>query len=198
MIASSRRFVVPTGRDLHELRLEKGISQAELARLAGPGFSQPLIARIENGDVNPPLSKVRRLLEILYEDMTADSTTARDIAVAPVLLAGYSDSVAQVIEKMGHEGVSQLPVQDTVGRLVGSITEKKLAEHIMARGKEALKQPVSAIMEPPLPEIDANASITEIQEQLVNNPALIVKEGDKVSGILTKTDLLRYFGATGK
>ncbi len=191
-------FLVPTGRDLHELRLEKGISQAELARLAGQGFSQPLIARIENGDVNPPLSKVRRLLEILYEDTATGSTTARDIAVAPVLLAGYYDTIAQVIEKMGSEGVSQLPVQDIVGRLVGSITEKKLAEYIMFRGKDAMKQPVSAIMEAPLPEIDMNASIAEIQDLLINNPALIVKDGEKVYGILTKTDLLRHFGAIEK
>jgi predicted transcriptional regulator len=195
---TKRRFLIPNNEDLHELRLDKGISQAELARLAGGGFSQPLIARIEKGTVNPPLSKVRRLLEVLYENTNTGSITAKDIAVSPVLLAVYSDTMAQVIEKMGREGVSQLPVQDIVGRLVGSITEKKLAEHIIARGKDALKQPVSAIMEPPLPEIDANASITEIQNQLVNIPALIVKDGEKVSGIITKTDLLQYFSAIGK
>jgi predicted transcriptional regulator len=193
-----RRFSVPTNADLHRLRLEKGISQAELARLAGDGFSQPLIARIEKGTVNPPLSKVRRLLDILYEDASMGSATAKHIAVGPVLLAGYSDTIAQVIEKMGNKSVSQLPVQDIDGQLVGSITEKKLAEEIMIRGKDALKLPVSTIMEAPLQEIDVNASITEIQEQLLNGPALIVKDRRKVFGILTKTDLLRHFGATEK
>jgi predicted transcriptional regulator len=195
---SKQRFSVPTSDDLHQLRRDKGISQAELARLAGDGFSQSLIARIEKGKVNPPLSKVRRLLEILYEDTTSSSITARDIAVAPVLLARDSDSIAQVIQKMGGESVSQLPVQDIDGHLIGSITEKKLAEEIMTRGKDALRLPVSTIMEAPLPEIDVNASIIEIQEQLLNGPALIVKDGEKVFGILTKTDLLRHFGATEK
>ncbi len=183
---------------MHDLRLEKGLSQAELARLAGQGFSQSLIARIENGDVNPPLSKVRRLLEVLYEVATPAGATARQLAVEPVILASHSDSIAKVIEKMDKESVSQLPVQGADGRLVGSITEKKLAEHIILRGKDALKQPVITVMEALLPGIDADASIAEVQDQLLNGPALVVMNAGEVVGIITKTDLLRYFGTIKK
>ncbi|MBN2150329.1 MAG: CBS domain-containing protein [Candidatus Lokiarchaeota archaeon] len=195
---SKCRFSIPTGKDLYLLRLERGLSQAELARIAGEGFSQSLIARIENGTVNPPLSKVRRLLEVLYEDTSGVVVTAKQIAVKLVLIASHADSVAIVIEKMNKKGVSQLPVQGIDERLIGSITEKKLAEEIMTLGKDVLKLPVSTIMEAPLPEIDASESITEIQQQLLNAPAIIVKDGEKVSGILTKTDLLRHFGTLEK
>ncbi|NMC07321.1 MAG: CBS domain-containing protein [Candidatus Lokiarchaeota archaeon] len=193
---TKRRFSVPTSEDLHELRLERGISQAKLAERAG--CSQPLIARIENGTVNPPLSTVRRILEVLYqEDASKPEIAARDIAVKPVLLADREATIAQVIDKMGTRGVSQLPVQDAKGRLVGSITEKNLAELIMARGKETLELPVSTVMEPPLPEIDAGASISAIQDLLLNAPAIIVKDGNDEYGILTKTDVLRHFGGKG-
>ena len=198
MKPSGRHFSVPTGKDLLQLRLEKGLSQAGLAKLAGQGFSQPLIARIENGDVNPPLSKVRRLLEVLYNDALENTPSARSLAVSPVITASETDTVSAVIEIMGGKGVSQLPVVDARGRVVGSVSEKVLAEQVMKQGKNALFKPVSTIMEVPLLEIDGGASIDVVQDQLSNNPALLVKAGEKVHGIITRADLLRFFGKLKK
>ncbi len=195
------RFVIPTGDDLRQLRIEKGLSQSKLARLAsteGERFSQPLIARIENGTVNPPLSKVRRMLEVLYGEVAAREITARGLAVRAIITALDSEPIATAIAMMGAKGVSQLPVANSNGRLVGCVTEKKVAENIMAIGREALSLPVSSIMEAPLPEIRTDASIGEIQNQLLSGPALVVKDGEKVYGILTKTDLLRYFNESKK
>ena len=192
-ISSKRRFLLPTGEDLRHLRLEKGFSQVELAKLAGAGFSQPLIARIEKGTVNPPLSKVRRLLEVLYAEKVTGNVTAKDLATTPIILVRGEDLVSDAIEVMGTKGVSQVPVCDAGGRIIGGLTEKTLAESITSQGKDALGQPVSKIMEAPFSTISMNASILEIQEQMPKAPALVVMEGDKIYGILTKTDLLKYF-----
>jgi predicted transcriptional regulator len=190
---SGHRFLLPTAEDLRQLRLEKGLSQVALAKLAGEGFSQPLIARIEKGTVNPPLSKVRRLLEVLYNEKPKGDITAKDIAAKPVIMVRGEDRVSDAIKIIGDKGVSQVPVCDAGGKIIGGLTEKTLAESLTAQGKSALQQPVSEIMEAPFPEIRAGASIGEIQEQLPDGPALVVKEGEKVIGILTKTDLLQYF-----
>lgn len=178
---------------MRQLRLEKGLSQVELAKLAGSGFSQPLIARIEKGSINPPLSKVRRLLEVLYADKPTGDITAKDLAMRPVIMVRGEDLVSDAIEVMGDKGVSQVPVCDAAGHIIGGLTEKTLAECITSQGKDALGQPVSSIMEAPFPEINTGATIGEIQEQMPKGPALVVKEGEKVFGILTKTDLLQYF-----
>ncbi len=189
----SRRFTLPTGEDLRHLRLEKGLSQVELAKLAGAGFSQSLIARIEKGTVNPPLSKVRRLLEVVYAEKPVGDITAGNLAIKPIIMVRDEDLVSDAIEIMGDKGVSQLPVCDAKGKIIGGLTEKTLAESITSQGKDALGRPVSTIMEPPFPMINKNASISDVQEQIPNGPALVVIEGDKIYGIITKTDLLKYF-----
>ncbi len=190
---TSRRFNLPTGEDLRQLRLEKGLSQVALAKLAGSGFSQPLIARIEKGTVNPPLSKVRRLLEVLYAEKPTGDIIAKDIATRPVIMVRGEDLVSDAIEVMGDKNVSQVPVCDASGNIIGGLTEKGLAESITTHGKDALALSVSSIMEAPFPEISTSATIADIQELMPKGPALIVKEGEKIFGILAKTDLLRYF-----
>ncbi len=54
---------LPTPRDLRERRTALDLTQSELAERAD--VSQPLIARIEGGDVDPRLSTLRRIVEAL-------------------------------------------------------------------------------------------------------------------------------------
>ena len=56
---------LPTPEDLKKRRNELGLTQSDLAKRAG--VSQPLIARIESGDVDPRLSTVRKILEAFEE-----------------------------------------------------------------------------------------------------------------------------------
>nr|MDO8108663.1 CBS domain-containing protein [Candidatus Sigynarchaeota archaeon] len=190
-----KRFLLPTADDLKQLRIQKGFSQAQLASLAGPGFSQPLIARIEKGTINPPLSKVKRLLDVLHGEHLEGQVTAKDIAVRPVISVEKEMLVAKAIETMGTNGVSQVPVCDAFGKVIGSLTEKKMTEMIIEKGRDALKLPVSSIMEAKFPEIGIDSSIAEIQEKMMQSAAILVMDGGAIFGILTKTDLLRYFSA---
>ena len=53
---------LPTPDDLKKLRLDFNLTQAELASRAG--VSQPLIARIESGDVDPRLSTLNKIFNV--------------------------------------------------------------------------------------------------------------------------------------
>lgn len=187
----SKRFNLPTNEDLRQLRLQKGLSQAQLAKKAG--VSQPLIARIENGTINPPLLTVKRILEVLYEENPRDIIMAKDIAIRSVIIVRSSALISDVIETMGRKGVSQVPVCDDEGNVVGGLTEKKLTEVLIASGKDAMNAPVDSIMEAKFPEVSKNATIQDIQEKLLEGPAVVVMDGNTIYGILTKTDLLHYF-----
>jgi len=184
------RFNLPTGEDLRQLRQQKGLSQAQLAKKAG--VSQPLIARIENGTINPPLLTVKRILDMLYGEDT-ENITAKDIAVKNVITVRFDDKLTDAIEKMGQKGVSQVPVCDETGKIVGGLTEKRLTEAIINDGKESMDLTVANIMEPKFPEISKDAIIQDIQDKLVEGPAVVVIDDEKLSGIITKTDLLQYF-----
>lgn len=58
-------MVIPTGEEIRDVREERGMTQSELADEAG--VSQPLIARVENGDVDPTLETVHRIVTALNE-----------------------------------------------------------------------------------------------------------------------------------
>ena len=56
---------LPTPQDLRERRTTLELTQSTLAERAG--VSQPLIARIEGGDVDPRLSTLRRIVNALEQ-----------------------------------------------------------------------------------------------------------------------------------
>jgi predicted transcriptional regulator len=187
----TRKFVLPTGEDLRQLRLRRGFSQALLANKAG--LSQPLIARIENGTINPPMLTVKRILDVLYEEGDEQAITADNIAIRPVTVVRTTDLVSDAIEIMGRKGVSQVPVCDETGFIVGGLTEKRLTEVAIHEGKEAMNDPVKSIMETIFPVVGKDATIQDIQDKLLEGPAVVVMDGEKLFGIITKTDLLRHF-----
>jgi len=53
-------------------RVERGLSQADLARLTG--MSQPAIARLEAGDTEPKISTLMRLVKALSLPLTVRLT----------------------------------------------------------------------------------------------------------------------------
>ena len=61
------RLAFELGEQVRKLREERGLSQQELARLVGT--SQPAIARLEAGGVDPRLETLRRLSDTLGADL---------------------------------------------------------------------------------------------------------------------------------
>lgn len=56
---------IPTGEEIREAREDRGLTQAALAERAD--VSQPLIARIENKDVDPTLETLHRIVVALND-----------------------------------------------------------------------------------------------------------------------------------
>jgi predicted transcriptional regulator len=98
---------LPTPADLRERRTSLELTQSELADRAD--VSQPLIARIEGGDVDPRLSTLRRIVGALDEAESA-VMHADDIMHEGVISVAPDDSVREAIDLMVKEGYSQLPV----------------------------------------------------------------------------------------
>ncbi|PYZ02608.1 hypothetical protein C8039_02260 [Halogeometricum sp. wsp3] len=89
---------LPTPQDLRERRNELGLTQSELAERAD--VSQPLIARIEGGDVDPRLSTLRRIVTAL-EEAEGGIIKARDLMNSPVVGVAPDDSVHQTKDADG-------------------------------------------------------------------------------------------------
>jgi len=183
---------LPTPEDIKKLRKKVGLTQTELAKLAG--VSQSLIARIEKGTVDPRLSTLRRILEAikLVEMRGKKAKSAKDVMFSPVITIKSSDKVKKAIELMEKYAISQLPVVNDDGVPVGSITESTVLRKLLSGEQEKiLKLKVEEIMEESFPTITPSTNIKDIQQLILKKyPAVLVMEKGKIVGIITKIDLI--------
>jgi cystathionine beta-synthase len=113
-----------------------------------------------------------------------------------LVLARTTQRVGEVIETLQEFGISQLPVSedtegDSVVGIVGSITEKGLLDRAF-RDPTVVDRTVGEVMDPPLPLVEASASLDEAFALLAGAAALVAVRGQRPVGIVTKLDVLEY------
>lgn len=182
-------MLLPTPEDLKKRRNELGLTQSDLAKRAG--VSQPLIARIESGDVDPRLSTVRKILDAFEEAEKESQIIIRDLMHSPVLHVSPEDSVEEVVNLMHVHGISQIPVLDR-GIPVGSVSEDMIVRLMGESKKKSISQlKVSGIMGESFPTVSPGISISVVSHILEGNPAVLVVEKGTVVGVVTKQDVMK-------
>jgi len=115
----------------------------------------------------------------------------------PVVVARTTERVGVAIATLQAYGISQLPVSedpdgDAVVGLVGSISEKGLLDRAF-RDPTVVERTVGEVMDPPLPLVEASATLDEAFALLSGGaPALVAVRGDRPAGVVTKLDFLEY------
>ncbi|MCX2818350.1 CBS domain-containing protein [Haladaptatus sp. F3-133] len=181
---------IPTPEDLKEKRKSLGMTQSELADSAG--VSQPLIARIENGDVDPRLSTVSRIVEV-FETAEEDVVTADDLMSDGVISVAPDDTVRDAVETMQDAQFSQLPVVKD-GVPVGSTSDATVAR-ARSQTEDLPHAPVEDIMGESFPTISPDADLSTVSRLLDHSSAVLVTREGKVAGIITDADLAAYVGS---
>jgi cystathionine beta-synthase len=128
---------------------------------------------------------------LAQEKVTAETLLEnRPAGLPPLVSLKPVANVRQALNLMGTYGVSEIPVIDG-SDCVGSLTEGAL----MARALEAaavLEAPVSEVMGPPYPVVDAMLPIERLTAFLSReSPAVLVRRDGKIAGIVTRYDVLR-------
>jgi cystathionine beta-synthase len=109
-----------------------------------------------------------------------------------LLSVELTSSVREAIETMKQSGVSQLPVFDK-GNLVGSLSESALFQKTMET-PEVRELTVGALLEPPFPTVGADEDVYEVVKLLKSSPAVLVRDGGKYHGIVTRFDVVEHLG----
>jgi cystathionine beta-synthase len=113
---------------------------------------------------------------------------------------GTQEKVGAAIGVMQKYGISQLPVvrndgADSLADVVGSLQERSLLERVF-KNNDALNEDVAVAMQPPIPAVDADASVDQVYEGLSSGSgAVVVVSGGRPAGILTRSDLLEFLAA---
>ena len=115
-------------------------------------------------------------------------------APAELVSATPGQLVRQALGLMRLHDVSQLPVLDD-GECVGSVTEYALTQ----RGLESsrfLDAVVGEVMDDALPIVSADQPVESVQKLLSKaTPAVLVRDGATLRGIVTRGDMLAYLMA---
>ena len=190
---------LPTPRELKKMRKKAGLTQAELAKLAG--LSQSMIARIESGTVDPRLSTLKKIMNALSAVIISSHTVGEVLEkknkenphLPKLIFVRPTDSVRKATDLMKRYSVSQLPVLDSSLKPVGSVTERGLMTSFTIFGKDLLNKKVNDVMSESFPVINIESKLSEIYSLFVegNDAVLVVKKG-KIVGILTKIDVLSF------
>jgi cystathionine beta-synthase len=114
-----------------------------------------------------------------------------------LVLVESHQKVGEAIELMHRYSISQIPVArheqaESLADLVGSLHERGLLDRIL-RNADALHEEVAAVMEPPLPAVEAREPVDTVFSDLSEgSSAVVVARDGRPAGVLSRADLLEY------
>jgi predicted transcriptional regulator len=182
--------MLPSLEEIPKKRRMLGLTQKELARLAG--VSQSLIAKLESGKIDSSYTKAKAIFDALKGMEVKKEVPVGEILHSEVVCIQKDEKVSKAARLMRDYDYSQLPVLDGE-RVVGSISEKTILGQILA-GKElsqVSELPVEEVMEEAFPQVGEDAPLSLISSVLQVYPAVLVSRKGKIVGIVTKADLLK-------
>jgi len=182
--------ILPELAEIKSLRKSLNINQKELGEILN--IPQSTISRIENGSMDPPYSKIKKIYTYLQKELakSKESTIRAENIMTKKIFSISSDStVKHAVEMMNQHKISQVPIIEEE-KNVGSLTAKKI-QKLLTENSDILKMKVIDVKELPFPEVEKSWSTKEISNLLLNYPAVLVKDINNYVGIITDADFLK-------
>ena len=117
---------------------------------------------------------------------------AKDVMTTEIATILPEQSVSEAIDLLLSNRVSGAPVVDADGSLIGIISEFQLLEIVY--DPQVRSRSVREFMTTPVISVDEHAQLSRVTSMFITNRIrrIPVVEGNRVVGIITRSDLLRY------
>lgn len=136
----------------------------------------------EHGFLTPERVTARYVLQAKGKNAT------KIVSIDPIT------TVRKALDLLRENDISQLPVLDR-GKSVGSVQDHDLMSTVMER-TTLVDSPVSSIMGPSFPTMNIDSQIEDVIRLMTSkkNPAVLIEDEQRVTGILTRYDVIEYMG----
>ncbi|MEM3364022.1 MAG: helix-turn-helix domain-containing protein [Candidatus Micrarchaeia archaeon] len=179
---------IPTMLEMRKWRERLGKTQVEVAKALG--ITQSYLARIESGTANPGYNLVLKIANLYSQWEFGPGETITNKYHKGVEYVGPMETVAKAASHMKWKGYSQMPVIEQ-GKCIGSISESLINKKMREMNKDELYRiPIKNIMEAPFMEVNEDCPLALASDMLRHVPLLLVKNGNRYVGVITKSDLL--------
>ncbi|MFH1327763.1 MAG: CBS domain-containing protein [Candidatus Bathyarchaeota archaeon] len=126
----------------------------------------------------------------------ADIMTTKVVAVAP------TSTVLETQKLMADKRINRIVVVDKQNKSVGIITRKDIANLLIADKSRRSLEDINAkeVMSKGLIMVNPVASISEVAETMIKkmvSSLIVVDKGNRLRGIVTKTDVAMYIASRG-
>ncbi len=121
-----------------------------------------------------------------------NNIVARDVMSRNPISEDGNQTVLKAAQIMRDKGISSILVRQN-NSVVGIVTERDLVIKIVGNGIDPSKVTLSEIMSSPLISVNEDTPLELAAEMMWKNKIrrLPVKNGDKITGILTENDIVR-------
>jgi cystathionine beta-synthase len=121
---------------------------------------------------------------------------ARSRGFPTLITARAEDSKAAVIARMRQHAVSQLPVVDDSGSVLGIISEVELLEHMLAKGHHSVDETISELINRDVCVRPAESPFEDaVADLLARKVCLLIDDLNQPIGILTIIDALEHMAS---
>ncbi len=110
-----------------------------------------------------------------------------------IVAAAPTDRVREIIERLKIHDISQMPVLSE-GKLTGLITEATLLAHLAVPG-HTVEDTIAPMINHMVSTVEPDQPAAVLLSSFGSGQAVVVVEGDRVLGILTKLDLIEFLTA---
>ena len=116
-----------------------------------------------------------------------------------LITAHPTDLMTDVIALLKNNSVSQLPVVDKQGKLVGIVTEIDLLNHMLLTDHvHQADETIESSVDVNVPVVRPNTPLETLMAIFSTHNAVVIAVGDQVQGILTKIDILDFLSSQMK
>jgi cystathionine beta-synthase len=189
-----------SGMALHAaVQVASELDESRTVLVILPDGGRPYLSKVFDDDWMQEHGLLERPTAAITVAELLRSRAVEEPEIPLVVSVGADKNVEQAIELLKRYAISQMPVVREsngaladIGDIVGSIRERELLDRIVREGADTLALAVNDVMAPPLTVIHADRRVDQVMGELQSQPAVVVADGQRPAGVLTRADLLEF------